>query len=236
MNLSLRNEHTFYVCATILARDMKELEEAVFDALRKGADLVELRLDYLENMEHVDKARIPWNRSIITLRSQLHGGLFEGDSEDVIRVVKMLLRLRPRFVDLEMDVALKHLNFLPKVRDFSKIIVSWHSVEKTPEFDELKGITSRCVELGDLGKIVTMARSINDSIRILMLYRLKNFRYINRLVAFAMGEQGLFSRVMSLVLGNPLFYVAYKERAAPGQIRLEEGLKLAEVIRGEVKW
>ncbi|RLE85985.1 MAG: hypothetical protein DRJ41_00035 [Thermoprotei archaeon] len=234
MNSSLRNKPVFYVCATILARNVKDAERFAHDAIGKGADLVEIRLDYLENIvDHINELNIPWSKSIITLRSKPQGGLFNGDELDAVNIMKTLSRLRPCFIDVELDIAHKYPEFLSEIKGLTNIIVSWHDINSTPEFNVLRERALKCVKLGDFGKVVTTARSIGDSIKILKLYKLKNPKYKNRLVAFSMGEQGFFSRVLSLVLGNPIFYVAYREKAAPGQINLEEGLRIAEIIRSE---
>ena len=68
-------------------------------------------------------------------------------------------------------------------------------------------------------KIVTVSKSISDTSRILSLYN-KSSKI--KLVAFAMGEQARFSRILCLHLGSPYTYVSLGKAIAPGQFSLDE--------------
>jgi 3-dehydroquinate dehydratase I len=66
-------------------------------------------------------------------------------------------------------------------------------------------------------KIVTTAKSIDDSINILGLYKLIDTS-IN-LVAFSMGELGIISRILCSIVGNsPFTYTTIEKPVAPGQL------------------
>jgi 3-dehydroquinate dehydratase-1 len=68
-------------------------------------------------------------------------------------------------------------------------------------------------------KIVTTAKSIEDSTRVLQLYNKKG--KIN-LIAFSMGDPGRMSRILSLYLGSPYTYVSLGKPIAPGQFSVDE--------------
>ena len=44
----------------------------------------------------------------------------------------------------------------------------------------------------------------------------------NKTIAFCMGEQGKFSRILCLHLGSPFTYVSLGKAIAPGQFSLRE--------------
>jgi 3-dehydroquinate dehydratase-1 len=72
-------------------------------------------------------------------------------------------------------------------------------------------------------KIVTSAKTINDSSNVLSLYN--NFPKLN-LIAFAMGDYGRMSRIICLYLGSPFTYVSLGKPVAPGQFSLEQIKKI----------
>ena len=63
-----------------------------------------------------------------------------------------------------------------------------------------------------------MAKSINDASRILVLYNDIKIK----LIAFAMGEEAKFTRILCLYLGSPFTYVSLGKAIAPGQFSLKE--------------
>ena len=73
-------------------------------------------------------------------------------------------------------------------------------------------------------KVVTRANKLQDAINILSVYdTIKNVT----LIAFAMGELGVLSRVLCTVYGNaPFTYASFNRSTAPGQINRESLRKL----------
>jgi len=68
-------------------------------------------------------------------------------------------------------------------------------------------------------KIVTVAKNVSDASRLLSLYSVKSK---NKMVAFCMGDQGKFSRILCLHLGSPFTYVSLGKAIAPGQFSVDE--------------
>ena len=71
----------------------------------------------------------------------------------------------------------------------------------------------------DTIKIVTVAKNVSDVSKLLSLYSIKSK---DRLIAFSMGEQGKFSRILCLYLGSPFTYVSLEKAIAPGQFSVDE--------------
>ncbi|MDR2285860.1 MAG: type I 3-dehydroquinate dehydratase [Prevotellaceae bacterium] len=103
-----------------------------------------------------------------------------------------------------------------------KLIVSYHNFDETPSLSEMCDIVDTCKKQNaDIVKLVTTARNKSDVARILSLYD----KYPDAsLVAFAMGEAGLISRVACVFLGAPYTYAAISDDKplASGQISMEK--------------
>jgi 3-dehydroquinate dehydratase-1 len=73
-------------------------------------------------------------------------------------------------------------------------------------------------------KIVTTAKNTQDALRLLDLY--ETAIGLN-LIAFAMGEAGIISRILCTVFGNaPFTYAALEKAISPGQLTIKQMRKL----------
>ena len=88
---------------------------------------------------------------------------------------------------------------------------------------ELKKKLNQMSKFSSNIKIVTTAKSTNDSTRVLQLYSKKGK---TNLIAFAMGDPGKTSRILSLYLGSPYTYVSLGKPIAPGQFSVDEVRKI----------
>ena len=91
--------------------------------------------------------------------------------------------------------------------------------KKTPSVNSLNSRLKEMKKLSNFVKIVTVAKSISDTSRILSLY---NKSSKTKLIAFAMGEQAKFSRILCIHLGSPYTYVSLGKAVAPGQFSLDD--------------
>ena len=74
-------------------------------------------------------------------------------------------------------------------------------------------------KLSEYVKIVTMAKTVDEAVKILSLY---NNSSKTKLIAFAMGEEAKFTRILCLHMGSPFTYVSLRKVIAPGQFSLDE--------------
>ncbi|MBR3853495.1 MAG: type I 3-dehydroquinate dehydratase [Tidjanibacter sp.] len=111
----------------------------------------------------------------------------------------------------------------------AKVVISFHDYSATPTADQLVATTKECFALGaDIAKVITTAHSTAEGATTLALY--DHFEP-QRLIAFAMGAEGAFTRRLSLLLGAPWTYVAPSEEhaTAPGQLTAQ---RLGDMLRG----
>jgi 3-dehydroquinate dehydratase type I len=188
------------------------------DAFELGADLVELRLDYLHEL-NIDQVKNQFrkfdDKLVLTLRKEDEGGKFRGKESERIELLEKLLAWKGPYKDIELSTVSEN----PKLKSNSTII-SWHNFEVTPSKRVLEEKLSSALKYGSIAKIVTTAGSLTDNITVLSLY---SKRLRGRLIAFCMGEHGKVSRILAPKLGSPFMYGCLEGTAvAPGQIPISE--------------
>lgn len=203
------------ICVTI-GRTRHKMVVAEHQALvDRGARLVELRLDWLNRSP--DLNRLLKDRPgpvVVTCRRPADGGRWHGDEEARRTLLRQAIVMGADYVDLEEDVA-------GEIRRYgqTKRIVSHHDFQRTP--DDLEAIYERlCLLDADVVKLVTMAQSPRDNVRLLKLVASAKVPTI----AFCMGEFGLPSRLLCVKHGAPFTYATFsRERVlAPGQIAFDD--------------
>lgn len=203
--------------AVVIARTrhkmiLAELQEAV----KRGAQFIELRLDYLTKAVEAKRLtpvkQCPW---IATLRRGSDGGRWPGTEAERLTVMKqMIVSGAFEWVDLETDVA-------DQVKRFGSVkrIVSYHNMTETP--DDLEGIYNKMLKQdADVLKLAVLAKTVDDCRRILAIQK----NAPKPTVAFCMGEIGFPTRILGLKCGAPFIYAAFnRERGvAPGLPSLED--------------
>jgi len=217
------------VCASLSAKTYALLKKKAETAIKLGADLVELRLDYLDTF-NAEKLRDVISgiesRCILTLRSSKEGGRFRGGEAKRVQLLYHLIDLKPAYIDIELE-AVKKEKKLAEVHAETTLIVSKHSFTNTPNQSTLSRWVEEALSFGGVGKVVTTAKSFEDNLRVMEVLKQAPK---SRLIAFCMGELGLISRVLAPLLGSPIVYTCLKEATAPGQIELSEALRLYRVL------
>src|SRR5207244_1911053 len=100
------------LCATIAAPDIKTLMGEARRALAEGADLVELRLDYLQrgSEEEIVKEISPISNScILTVRSRAEGGKFRGGERERLERLLAVSKAGLHYIDIELATAEGHI-------------------------------------------------------------------------------------------------------------------------------
>jgi len=185
----------------------------------QGAQLVELRLDYIKG--DINLKRLLSERPgpvIVTCRRVADGGKYEGGEEQRLMLLRTAIAEKVEYVDLEEDVA----KIIPRFGT-TKRIVSVHDFRKTPT--RLHEIHQRLAVLDpDVVKICTMANHPHDNLRILRLARESKIPTIG----ICMGDIGIPSRVLAGRFGAPFTYATFHhERAlAPGQLSFQEMVQI----------
>jgi 3-dehydroquinate dehydratase / shikimate dehydrogenase len=198
------------IAVAIGAATTEDARAALFRAAAV-ADIAELRLDYITDL---DLPRLLRDRPcpvIVTNRAEREGGRFRGAETDRVGPLLEAIDLGAEYVDIEHDAA--HL--LPDRRQ-TRLIVSRHDFQRMPA--DLRSLHRQLAEKGaDIVKVVGTARRIQENLAVLDTLAMATIPT----VAIAMGEAGLVSRV--LALRHDSCFLTYAtlgegERVAPGQL------------------
>jgi len=209
-------------CVSIGASSPAKLKSDLKKALNKS-DYVELRLDFLKPIQipnFLNSIKNQLQRCICTLRPKSEGGKFSGTEKERISILKLVAEFDPYLLDVEYNTLKnKELYQFLKTNKVN-LLVSWHDFSKTPSREFLKNMVKKMSRYSKNIKIVTTAQAIDDTLRILALYRHKPTS--TNLVAFTMGDHGRMSRILCTRLGSPFTYVSLGKPIAPGQFNIEE--------------
>jgi len=211
------------ICVTLVESSPAKLRSLLKKALRRS-DYAELRLDFMKpNMVPLalNLVKRDLKRCICTLRPKSEGGKFSGSEKNRISILKLVAEYNPYLLDVEYNTIKKNKDLRQYLkRSKTDLLVSWHDFKKTPNTTALKKMTNEMFKFSKNIKIVTTARSISDSAKVLSLY--KNVPKNGNLVAFAMGDYGRMSRILCTQIGSPYTYVSLGKPIAPGQFSLDE--------------
>ncbi|MDD4923869.1 MAG: type I 3-dehydroquinate dehydratase [Dehalococcoidales bacterium] len=192
------------------------------------ADLFEVRIDLIGNGWHETASGLPkpW---IACNRRKEEGGNWQGSEEHRIEEMLKALPLGAKIIDVEL--ATPGLDkIVPAIKQKAACLISYHNLTKTPELDELKDIVSRQIAAGaDICKVVVFANKAEDNLTVLRL--ISEFT-LKRVIAFAMGDKGLPSRILCPLVGGDFTYASLERGAesAAGQITVKEMYEIYRMV------
>ena len=211
------------ICTVIRGCAPGDFETAILES-RRDSDLLEFRLDFLDPSQLTPERMQDWVALagvpvIGTLRRKPFGGRFEGGA---VEQLEMLGRIRGAgfsFLDIEVET-LEAVGPAPlkKIREGSwRLIGSYHDFRETPS--DLQSIFQRILAVNaDVVKIATLAVDFADNFRLLELVS-QGRRQGIPVIAVAMGELGVYSRLVAPSRGAMLTYASTRagQETAPGQ-------------------
>lgn len=201
------------------------------EAVSKGADIVELRVDFLATRDAEGIAallRACEKPAIVTNRPTWEGGQNGGDENERLDLLWAAYESGAAYVDCELLAAERFFARAPKSyagrgKGKTKIILSSHNYEKTPSDEDLAKIHAACVAAGaDIVKIACVCEEVEDVERLERLLATRGKE--TETIALGMSEHGQVSRLLSAKFGSYLTFGAIRRGAesAPGQPLLEE--------------
>jgi 3-dehydroquinate dehydratase-1 len=201
------------------------------------ADVIEIRLDYLDKpviSPFVEELELPL---LFTCRPEWEGGEFSGSEVERADLLEEAIARGASYVDIELKSDEKIRQRIIEAARSNKVksIVSWHHFKNTPSSQALESILQEQYRSGaDIGKIVTMAQGFQDVLRVLDLQVLAAEMSFP-LCAFCMGQAGMISRIATLELGGYMSYAAPDGGAvtAPGQLPASEMRSILEIFNAK---
>src|SRR6266702_1629083 len=175
------------ICVVIGRTRHKMVQIEIQEAAKRGARLIELRLDFLAKAP--DFKRLLTNKPcpiVATVRRPQDGGRWSGTEEARRMMLRQAIVAGFDWVDLETDLA-------EEIRRFKDVkrIVSYHNMREVPA--DLEKIHERmCEQDTDVVKIAVRAQQPADNLRVLELLK----KPLKPTVAFCMGDLGMPSRIL----------------------------------------
>ncbi|MDO5849840.1 MAG: type I 3-dehydroquinate dehydratase [Methanobacteriaceae archaeon] len=204
------------IAIPIFQKNKELILKSANDCINKGADILELRIDGINNPnpklvnEIIEEINFP---VIATNRVQSEGGSFKGSEEDRIAILRECCDVAD-YVDIELQ---SDREYIKEIHNTGvKTIVSYHNFKKTPHLDFLADIVEKEHALGDIAKIAVMPNSLEDTLTILAI-----LSHFDNTVAISMGEIGSYTRVIASKFNAPFTFAVANDTTAPGQIDID---------------
>jgi len=205
------------VVETVLVGSMKELRRQLGQPSR--ADIQELRLDAVRDVDvagALSARRLP---VIVTCRARWEGGLFDGSEEERIGLLVQAAEGGAEFVDVEWraDPAA-----IERCRRATRVVLSHHDFSGVPS-----DLAERVAAMSRVGASVTKVAVMPGSLRECLGFKeAMDRRAHGDRVAIAMGPAGKISRAWPAWTGSRWTYAG---AAAPGQIDVDDSIDLYRV-------
>jgi 3-dehydroquinate dehydratase/shikimate dehydrogenase len=217
----------------IAAGTIQQAKKQINAAKAAGAEIIELRTDYLDNLsvglveKLLDQAKaatlaIP---IIVTCRDKKEGGALDYTLQLRIEVLINALKAGADFIDFEYEnfliaqtqkILRPALSRAPKAR----LILSAHNFKT--RFDNIVKLYRdiSAAYPAAIPKLVYTANHINDCFEAFDLLH----NTAGRRIVFCMGEAGLISRIVAKKLGSFVTYASIDDKTAtaPGQLTIEQ--------------
>ncbi|WP_312650190.1 type I 3-dehydroquinate dehydratase [Proteiniclasticum sp.] len=243
---------SFRLCVTLASTGIQELRKDLVELKSKEFDLLEWRADYLINKnelmselsEGLELIRIsfPDKPILFTFRWDQEGGKNPISISDLYLVRNMAAEsghidlmdvemhwLRNTQSDEKMEM---YVRLLEKMKSSGiRCILSWHDFNGTPEENMLLKILVTQMRLGaDICKITTMAKTEEDTSRVLEVSRHAAEILDVPHIALVMGDHGMSSRYARTGSQTCITFAPLNQSSAPGQLSLDELKRRIEIM------
>lgn len=212
------------ICVSVLPKNNGEAIRLIEEAENAQADLIEVRLDYLEEFRNLqDLAKSTRLPLIATNKLKTEHGFFSGTETD--RQQTLLDAAKKGFEYVDVDFAsLKRSETVGKIKDLNaKPIVSYHKFDGILNVSAMERILDEQIASGaSVCKISLTAKQIEDNLPILSFVSFASTKA--KLVCFCMGEYGKTSRLLSPAFGAYFTFASLEQgsETASGQMSISE--------------
>ena len=196
------------ICETVAVDNMRDLRR-LRDA--SAADMVELRLDGVADIDVAGALQDRTRPVIVTCRASWEGGRFDGSEDARLRILSDAIRGGAEFVDVEWRANRKTL----PAPEATRLVVSHHDFSGVPRDVESRVQSMRAESPGGIVKISCAINSVRELVRL----RAVASHDTGDRVVVGMGFGGVLSRVCPTAFGSRWTYCG---TAAPGQTSFDD--------------
>lgn len=222
------------VCLPIVGKTKEEIIRQAKLFKNITYDLVELRIDYYENILNsqavitlLNELKTVIDKPILfTYRSLKEGGQVQLTDNQYIELIKNVCQSQLiEIVDIELLSGNQLVYQLVDIahKNKIKVLISNHNFVFTPHNEEMKK-TLEHMEImnGDILKIAYMPTCEKDVLRLMDVTLEMSQKMTKPIVTMAMGELGKISRISGMLTGSAMTFACLKNASAPGQISLAD--------------
>lgn len=209
------------LCLSLMEKSIED-NLLSFRKYQKFIDLVELRLDMLDDPTIISPSKIKILFPvpiIITFRRKIDGGNFIGTEKYRRLVLYEFSKNNFEYMDLEIDTKFIEVENKANLNGI-RIIRSYHNFNKVPKNLE-KIIRSLSNKVGEIPKVAVFPNNSKETLELFKV--IDSVKDIKDKIVIGMGEYGIPSRILYKRLGSMLSFCSVKDKsAAPGQLSPEE--------------
>lgn len=223
------------IVVPIVARTEEEVEEQVKEARQQKADMLEWRGDWfdgifdwgrVENVLRQLRKYVGEIPVLFTFRTANEGGEKEISRDEYRRLnIEVAKSKMADLIDVE-GVAFENADSLiEELKELgSKVIVSSHDFNKTPQKNEMIRRLCEMQKMGaDIVKLAVMPQSVKDVLELLAATEEMNRLYAKQpIVTMSMAGQGAISRLAGELVGSAMTFGTAGKASASGQIDVKE--------------
>ncbi|QIL46260.1 type I 3-dehydroquinate dehydratase [Vagococcus coleopterorum] len=232
----LGEQEPLKICVPIAGKDAREVFLEAYAAADEAADVVEWRLDYLEDCDNqkmvseMIKELVLILKGIpllVTVRTEAEGGNYQGDWQAYHMLVDLLITLdEVDAVDIQMSCPTDYRQALLKKAKLQgkPSVLSYHDFYGMPT---LPDITNKLDEMSYCQPdLIKMAYKVTEETELLRLSLVKEqWNVIQPLILIGMGEVGQPTRTNKQ---GVLTFATVRSATAPGQLTISEVRRLTK--------
>lgn len=201
-------KNTTMICAPLMAQSVEQILSNMYQAKAEGADVVEIRLDCINNFQPRKDLEIILKKKplpvLIVYRPKWAGGLYEGDEHKRLEALHLAEQLGADYVDFELKVASDIFGKQNSSHHSgTRFIVSYYLDCETPSEEDLSYLVARMQSTG--ADIIKLVINVNDITEIARIFRLLSHCQVP-IIAYSVGERGLISQLLSPKFSGVLIY------------------------------
>ncbi len=207
-------------------------------------DLIELRIDYYENVEDFDKVRelllkirqIYSKPILFTFRTKDEGGMYKMPEDKYFLLNQLAVESGlVDLIDIELFSTEEKINetIAAAKKNDVKVIMSNHDFYKTPEKHE---IINRLVKMqeydADITKIAVMPNCEEDVLTLMEAsLEMKKEKGDRPFITIAMGPLGAVTRLTGQLFGSCLTFASLNRLSSIGQINVKNARELLSLLQ-----